>query len=223
MVKKNYTSWLIMLLISAVLLSLMACGSKKGPKNAEEASAMHKDLMAQENAILSKNTQLWDKVFMAADKGMAMIEDGKNYGEFLLKTIESAKEQFTADELKLLKAEAEKIREIENELTKLEEKFPELAKKTPSESTTSIPAEGNIGTKKFPSFVGKDLEGNDVTSDELFSRNAVTVVNFWFTTCGPCAHRHQLLHIGRRRSGNFRSKRCAVQEGSNLPERVLRL
>ena len=151
MVKKNYTSWLIMLLISAVLLSLMACGSKKGPKNAEEASAMHKDLMAQENAILSKNTQLWDKVFMAADKGMAMIEDGKNYGDFLLKTIESAKEQFTADE-----------------------------------STTSIPAEGNIGTKKFPSFVGKDLEGNDVTSDELFSRNAVTVVNFWFTTCGPC-------------------------------------
>ena len=186
MVKKNYTSWLIMLLISAVLLSLTACGSKKGPKNAEEASAMHKDLMAQENAILSKNTQLWDKVFMAADKGMAMIEDGKNYGDFLLKTIESAKEQFTADELKLLKAEAEKIREIENELTKLEEKFPELAKKTPSESTTSIPAEGNIGTKKFPSFVGKDLEGNDVTSDELFSRNAVTVVNFWFTTCGPC-------------------------------------
>ena len=186
MVKKNYTSWLVMLLISAVLLSLMACGSKKGPKNAEEASAMHKDLMAQENAILSKNTQLWDKVFMAADKGMAMIEDGKNYGDFLLKTIESAKKQFTADELKLLKAEAEKIREIENELTKLEEKFPELAKKTPSESTTSIPAEGNIGMKKFPSFVGKDLEGNDVTSDELFSRNAVTVVNFWFTTCKPC-------------------------------------
>ena len=25
-----------------------------------------------------------------------------------------------------------------------------------------------------------------MTSDELFSRNAVTVVNFWFTTCGPC-------------------------------------
>ena len=51
MVKKNYTSWLIMLLISAVLLSLMACGSKKGPKNAEEASAMHKDLMPLSAAI----------------------------------------------------------------------------------------------------------------------------------------------------------------------------
>lgn len=166
---------------------------KKGPKNAEEASAMHKDLMAQENAILSKNTQLWDKVFMAADKGMAMIEDGKNYGDFLLKTIESAKEQFTADELKLLKAEAEKIREIENELTKLEEKFPEIAKKTPSESTTSIPAEGNIGTKKFPSFVGKDLEGNDVTSDELFSRQ--------------CCHGGEFLvyHLRAVRRGNCRA------------------
>ena len=67
MVKKNYTSWLIMLLISAVLLSLMACGSKKGPKNAEEASAMHKDLMAQENAILSKTLSfgircLWQRI-----------------------------------------------------------------------------------------------------------------------------------------------------------------
>ena len=186
---------LALLLIALMVLSLAACGTKGGdkmdgmssePKNAEEAAAMHKELMAQENAILSENTALWEKVFMAADKGMTMQEDGKNYGDFLLSTIESAKDQFTADELKLLKAEAEKIREIENELTKLEEKFPEIAKKTPSESTTSIPAEGNIGTKKFPSFVGKDLEGNDVTSDELFSRNAVTVVNFWFTTCGPC-------------------------------------
>ena len=32
----------------------------------------------------------------------------------------------------------------------------------------------------------KDLDGNDVKSNELFSSNAVTVVNFWFTTCGPC-------------------------------------
>lgn len=38
----------------------------------------------------------------------------------------------------------------------------------------------------FPAFTGKDLEGNEVNSEELFSENAVTVVNFWFTTCGPC-------------------------------------
>ena len=39
---------------------------------------------------------------------------------------------------------------------------------------------------KFPSFTGKDLDGNDVNSDELFSKNKVTVMNFWFTTCKPC-------------------------------------
>ena len=51
--------------------------------------------MAQENAIQAENTELWEKVFLSADKGMAMMEDGKNYGEFLLSTIEAAKEQFT--------------------------------------------------------------------------------------------------------------------------------
>ena len=40
--------------------------------------------------------------------------------------------------------------------------------------------------QKFPAFEGKDLDGNAVKSDELFSGNAVTVVNFWFTTCNPC-------------------------------------
>lgn len=37
----------------------------------------------------------------------------------------------------------------------------------------------------FPAFSGKDFDGNDVDSS-LFSQNAVTVVNFWFTTCPPC-------------------------------------
>ena len=40
--------------------------------------------------------------------------------------------------------------------------------------------------QKFPAFEGKDLDGNTVKSDELFSGNTVTVVNFWFTTCNPC-------------------------------------
>lgn len=102
---------LALLLIALIALSLAACGAKGAdktngtssePKNAEEAAAMYNDLMAQENDILSENTELWDKVFMAADKGMTMQEDGKNYGDFLLSTIESAKDQFTADELKLL-------------------------------------------------------------------------------------------------------------------------
>ena len=200
---------LALLLLALMMLSLTACGTKNGdkadgmssePKNAEEAVAMHKDLMAQENAILSENTALWEKVFMAADKGMTMQEDGKNYGDFLLSTIESAKDQFTADELKLIQGEAEKIRDIETKLTMIEEKYPEAAQES-TDGAMSVPAGNDMTTppddgsmqksddgsmQKFPTFEGKDLDGNPVKSDELFSGNAVTVVNFWFTTCNPC-------------------------------------
>ena len=232
------TKKLMTLLLAVVLvLSLAACGAKGGehmdgmdnePKNAEEATAMHKELTAQEAAILAENTALWEKVFMAADKGKIMMEDGKNYGDFLLKTINAAKDQFSADELKLLQSEAEKIRDIGNKLAALEEKYPEIVQKsldsdmnmpadkdmdtmpdsgnkdnktdggntgnkTDSGSTGNTPDNGSTGNKtddsslpKFPAFEGKDLDGNTVKSSDLFSGNAVTVVNFWFTTCGPC-------------------------------------
>ena len=193
---------IITLLLALVLAAgMVACGTKGSgttdgmsnePKNAEEAAAMHKELMAQENAILSENTALWEKVFMEADKGMTMQEDGKNYGEFLLDTIESAKDQFTADELKLLQGEAEKIRDIEDKLTMLEEKYPDIARKS-IDGDMSVPAGSDMTTppddgsmQKFPAFEGKDLDGNTVKSSELFAKNAVTVVNFWFTTCNPC-------------------------------------
>ena len=182
---------LVTLLLAAVLvLSLAACGAAGGdkkdgePKNAEEAAAMYKELMEQENAILGKNTELWEKVFMAADKGMTMQEDGKNYGEFLLDTIEGAKDQFTEDELKLLQGEAEKIRDIETKLAKLVEKYPDAVQKDMDSDMTTPPDDGSM--QKFPTFEGKDLDGNTVKSDELFSKNAVTVINFWFTTCNPC-------------------------------------
>ena len=200
---------LALLFLALMMLSLTACGTKNGdktdgmssePKNAEEAVAMHKDLMEQENTILSENKSLWEKVFMAADKGMTMQEDGKNYGDFLLSTIESAKDQFTEDELKLLKEGAEKIRDIETQLTMIEEKYPEAAQES-TDGAMSVPAGSDMTTppddgsmqksddgsmQKFPTFEGKDLDGNTVKSDELFSANAVTVVNFWFTTCNPC-------------------------------------
>ena len=192
---------LALLLVALIALSLAACGATGGdktdgtssePKNAEEAVAMYNDLMAQENDILSENTELWEKVFMAADKGMTLQEDGKNYGDFLLSTIESAKDQFTADEMNLLQGEAEKIRDIENQLTLIEEKYPEAAQQ-PTDDAMSVPAGSDMTTplddgsmQKFPAFEGKDLDGNPVKSDDLFSGNAVTVVNFWFTTCNPC-------------------------------------
>ena len=224
----NTKKLMTLLLAVVMVLSLAACGAKgddrmdgmdNEPKNAEEAAAMHKELTAQEAAILSENTALWEKVFMAADKGKIMMEDGKNYGDFLLETINAAKDQFSADELKLLQSEAEKIRDIGNKLAALEEKYPEIMQKS-LDSDMNMPADkdmdtmpdggnkdnktdsGNTGNKtdsgstgsktddsslpKFPAFEGKDLDGNTVKSSDLFSGKAVTVVNFWFTTCGPC-------------------------------------
>ncbi len=196
--KKNFASKLLALMLLVLMaLSLAACGEEDGgtgvsgePKNAQEAAKVYSDLMDQENTIFSENTALWEKVFLAADKGMAMLEDGKNYGDFLLSTIESIQDQFTAEELELLRGEAKKISDIENKLTALEEKFPDVAQE-PGDDAASMPADSDMAApsgsgQKFPAFEGRDLEGNEVTSQELFSGNAVTVVNFWFTTCNPC-------------------------------------
>ena len=204
----NVKKILALMLCAMMLLSLAACGAKGNdkqadmsgdssamtgePKNAEKALALHKELLERENAILSENTELWEKVFMAADKGMTMQEDGKNYGDFLLDTVEAAKEQFTDKEYAWLKESATEISKIENRLTELEEKYPEIMQKSmdgdmsmPAGSDTSNPPDDG-SMQKFPTFEGKDLDGNTVKSDELFSANAVTVVNFWFTTCNPC-------------------------------------
>ena len=204
----NAKKILALLLGAMMLLALAACGAKDNdkqadmsgdssamtgePKTAEEALALHKELLERENALLSENAELWEKVFMAADKGMTMQEDGKNYGDFLLKTIEDAKEEFSDEEYEWLKESATEISNIENKLTELEEKYPEIMQKSmdgdmsmPAGSDTSNPPDDG-SMQKFPAFEGKDLDGNTVKSDELFSANAVTVVNFWFTTCNPC-------------------------------------
>ena len=222
----NAKKILALLLGAMMLLSLAACGAKDNdkqadmsgdgsamtgePQTAEEALTLHKELLERENALLSENAELWEKVFMEADKGMAMIEDGKNYGDFLLDTVEAAKEQFTDKEYEWLKESATEISNIENKLTELEEKYPEIMQKSmdgdmsmPAGDDMSMPSDQS-GTgkmdnqsgadkmaeqgsmQKFPAFEGKDLDGNAVKSDELFSGNAVTVVNFWFTTCNPC-------------------------------------
>ena len=140
-VRKSVSRLLTLLLAFAMVCGLTACGAKDTKKmkdmpdmpettavmtgdemDLEAAMAKHQMLMEKEYQILSENTELWDKVFLEADKGMAMIEDGKNYGEFLLDTIEKIKDQFTEAELTLLKAAAEQISQIEKESV-VEEKY----------------------------------------------------------------------------------------------------
>ena len=128
--------------------------------------------------------------------GSLLVEVGAS-GNTLAEALRSARILGNAL-VKLIRGEAEKIRDIESKLTMIEKKYPEAAQES-LDGAMSVPADGSMNIsgdtsmlpdngsmQKFPSFEGKDLDGNDVTSDELFSGSAVTVVNFWFTTCGPC-------------------------------------
>lgn len=190
---------------AADLATLMA----EEPGDATEAAELYQALMAQENDILAEDSALWEKVFLSIDKDQQKLDEGADYGDYLLKAIDGAKEQFTADELARLNAAGEKIKKIEGKLSALEEKYPDCATQPDDSASAGAAGEsvsagsagmtggsantagGNAGTAgdsadAFPSFEGQDLDGNPVDSATLFSNNAVTVVNFWFTTCKPC-------------------------------------
>ena len=175
------------ILTSMVLVfSLAACGSQQAgtaagseaasTASSEAASAAQtkteEQLLTEENDILGANNELWEKVFASMDKNVTQTTLGNNYGEFLMSAVDNAKDQFTEEEYTTLKADADKIREIENQIAAL-----------PQEDAASQSAAENGST--FPQFEGKDLDGNSVDSS-LFANNAFTVVNFWFSGCKPC-------------------------------------
>lgn len=175
------------ILTSLVLVfSLAACGSQQAgtaagseaasTASSETASAAQtkteEQLLAEENDILTANDELWEKVFASMDKNVTQTTLNNNYGDFLMDAVDNAKDQFTEEEYASLKADADKIREIENQITAL-----------PQDEASSQSAAENGST--FPQFEGKDLDGNSVDSS-LFANNAFTVVNFWFSGCKPC-------------------------------------
>ena len=170
------------LLLSLTLaFSLAACGqgatsaSSASSSSASSAAAESKtedQLLAEENEILSANDALWEKVFSSMDKNVTETTLSTNYGDFLLNAVEKAKDQFSDEEYKTLTADAEKIRDIENQIAAL----------APAEDTSSSAAAQGTA---FPQFEGSDLEGNPV-DNSLFASNAFTVVNFWFNGCKPC-------------------------------------
>ena len=201
--KRSLIKLSTLLMIMMMLCNLTACKKEENKtvtndidilsseaNSAEEASQLFNLLLQKENEILGDNSALWEKVFLNANKNSTMIEDGTNYGDFLLGTIEAIKDEINEDELKTLRDGANKIKEIEGKLTILEQKYPGCGTVMPGNGD-SVSAEDagmtpDSDVLKFPSFKGKDLDGNDVTSEELFAQNKVTVVNFWFTACKPC-------------------------------------
>ena len=191
------TNRVIALMIGLLLtFSMTACGEQMPAMNTEmeekteEKSAMDMDekmeessdmmegkteeqLLAVENDILFANNALWAKVFMSMDKNVNNDMLSSNYGDVLMSAVEGAKDQFSAEEYETLKADAEKIREIE-------EQIAALAADSPA-AQMNDEEQGDA----FPQFQGKDLDGNDV-DNSLFANNAFTVVNFWFNGCKPC-------------------------------------
>lgn len=168
------------LLSLTLAFSLAACGqgassastASSAASSAAAESKTEEQLLAEENEILSANDALWEKVFTSMDKNVTETTLSTNYGDFLLSAVEKAKDQFSDEEYKTLTADAEKIRDIENQIAAL----------APAEDTSSSAAAQGTA---FPQFEGNDLEGNPV-DNSLFAGNAFTVVNFWFNGCKPC-------------------------------------
>ena len=133
------------------------------------------DLYQQENQIFADHDEVWNKVFGMMNKGTA--DPSGNYADYLADTVDSNKDSFSEDELKTLTDDIETIRKIEEQIAELEKDT------TTSEDTD---AENNSeDASPFRDFSGQDYDGNTVDGS-LFSNNAVTVVNFWFTGCKPC-------------------------------------
>ena len=175
---------IIMILTLCVALSFTACTGKGGVGKADSASvsegtektedlqAKLDDLYQQENQIFEKHKDVWEKVFRKMSKADAGSD---NYAEYLASTVESNKNSFTDGELKTLKEDIETIRGIEEQITEVENKL----------DTSGASDSKDDDTIAFNNISGKDFDGNDV-DENLFSKNAVTVMNFWFTGCKPC-------------------------------------
>ena len=137
------------------------------------------DLYQQENEIFEKHKDVWEKVFSKMSKADAGSD---NYAEYLASTVESNKNSFTDDELKTLKEDIETIRGIEEQITEVDNKL----------DTSGASDSKDDDTIAFNNVSGKDFDGNDV-EENLFSKNAVTVMNFWFTAASLALPNYQSL------------------------------
>ena len=175
---------IIMILTLCVALSFTACTGKgdvgkadsasvsEGTEKTEDLQAKLDDLYQQENEIFEKHKDVWEKVFSKMSKADAGSD---NYAEYIASTVESNKKSFTDDELKTLKEDIVTIRGIEEQITEVENKLDASGASDSKDDDTIA----------FNNISGKDFDGNDV-EENLFSKNAVTVMNFWFTGCKPC-------------------------------------
>ena len=175
--------------IACLALTLTACGNQKpaeaptqaptqAPTSVQETATEAQsqktvqDYLDEENAILAQDKELWEKVFASMSKNVSDDTLSSNYGDVLLAAVEGIKDELSDEEYQTLKGHAQKIHDLEEEISAL-----------PTEE--AAPSQAAAGENAFPQFEGKDLDGNPVDSN-LFANNAFTVINFWFSGCKPC-------------------------------------
>ena len=147
--------------------------TKAGTEASDNSNDRLNDLYQQENQLFAKHEAVWNKAFGMMNK--STVDSNGNYADYLAGTIESNKASFTEDELKTLTEDIDAIRKIEEQIAEIENKTASDNSKKNNTETTS----------PFSNLSGKDFNGNSV-DESLFSKNAVTVVNFWFNGCKPC-------------------------------------
>lgn len=171
-----------------IVLSLTACSTKQsstsgsmdtqteaGTKTSDKSNSRLDDLYQQENQFFADHADAWNKAFGMMNKGDA--DPSGDYADYLADTVKANKDSFTNDELKTLTNDIKKIRKIEKQIAEIEKKN--------TSSDNSSQKDSSKDSSPFRNFSGKDFDGNPV-DESLFSGNAVTVVNFWFTGCKPC-------------------------------------
>ncbi len=179
---------IITTIMLCIALSLTGClpkneQNKKGANNQsssqeletiEDLKAKLAELYQQENQLFYDHSDVWNKVFSMMNKSNA--DSSVNYAQYLADTVNANKASFNEQELKTLEQDIKTIQMIEEQIEEIQSKIDKSSSSEEDDSDETIP---------FKTIIGNDFEGNKI-DETLFSKNAVTVINFWFTGCSPC-------------------------------------
>ena len=188
---------IIAALTLCAVLSFTACGGNTGTGNTsdennttqtadsatesngneDDLEAQLTDLYNQEQQVFDDHKDIWDKVFNSMDK--SSTTGNSDYADFLAEAVENIKDSFSAEELDTLTNDIEVIRGLEKDIMEIQDKL------SATDSSAASDSGADTDSSAFKNISGTDFDGNKI-DESLFSNNAVTVLNFWFSGCKPC-------------------------------------
>lgn len=188
---------IIAALTLCAVLSFTACGGNTGTGNTleennptqtadsvtesngneDDLEAQLTDLYNQEQQVFDDHKDIWDKVFNSMDK--SSTTGNSDYADFLAEAVENIKDSFSAEELDTLTNDIEVIRGLEKDIAEIQDKI------SATDSSAASDSGADTDSSAFQNISGTDFDGNKI-DESLFSNNAVTVLNFWFSGCKPC-------------------------------------